>query len=91
MGEVEFTTHNYDENLRALVAGRSLFRLPLSGTTFSLTSDTAVLSHSSELLLRHFSLLLPSLSHSNPLGTDIGCCTRFVVGGGGGGAGVFTG
>ena len=33
-----------DGNLRALVTGRSLFRLPLSGTTFLLTSDTAVLS-----------------------------------------------
>ena len=40
-----------DENLRALVIGRSLFRLPLSGTTFLLTSNTAVLSHSSKLIL----------------------------------------
>ena len=53
---------SYDRNLRALVAGRSLFRRPLSGTTFLLTSDTAVLSHSSKLL----SLLLPTLSYSNP-------------------------
>ena len=32
-----------DGNLRALVTGRSLFRLPLSRTTFLLTSDSAVL------------------------------------------------
>ena len=50
-----------DGNLRALVTGRSLFRLPLSGTTFLLTSDTAVLSHSSKLLLEPFSLLLSTL------------------------------
>ena len=55
-----------DGNLRALVTGRSLFWLPLSGTTFLLiTSDTAVLSHSSQLLLKPFSLLLPTLSYSN--------------------------
>ena len=53
-------------NLQALVTGRSLFRLPLSGTTFLLTSDTAVLSHSSELFLKPLSLLLPTLSYSNP-------------------------
>ena len=51
-----------DGNLRALVAGRSLFRLLLSGTTFLLTSDTAVLSYGSKLLLKLFSLLLPTLS-----------------------------
>ena len=46
-----------DGNLRALVTGRSLFRLPLSGTTFLLTSDyTAVLSHSSKLLSKPASL-----------------------------------
>ena len=55
-----------DGNLKALVTGRSLFRLPLSGTTFLLTSDTAVLSHSSKLLLKHLSLLLPTLGYSNP-------------------------
>ena len=49
-------------NVRALVTGRSLFRLPLSGTTFLLTSDTAVLSRSSKLLFKPFSLLLPTLS-----------------------------
>ena len=41
-------------SLRALVTGHSLFRLPLSGATFLLTSDTAVLSHSSKLLLKLF-------------------------------------
>ena len=50
-----------DETLRALVTGRSLFRLPLSGTAFLLTPDTAVLSHSSEFLLKPFSVLLPTL------------------------------
>ena len=50
-----------DETLRALVTGRSLFKLPLSGTTFLLTPDTAVLSHSSEFLLKPFSVLLPTL------------------------------
>ena len=52
-------------NLKALVTGCSLFRLLLSGATFLLTSDTAVLSHSSKLLLKLFSLLLPILSYSN--------------------------
>ena len=65
-----------DENLRALVTGRSLFRLPLSGTTFLLTSDTAVLSHTSKLLLKPFSLLLHylvhTLSYTIPF-KDIGC------------------
>ena len=42
-------------NLRALVTGRSLFRLPLSGTPFLLTSDSAVLSHSSKRLFKSFS------------------------------------
>ena len=55
-----------DENLRALVTGRSLFRLPLSGTTSLLTSDTAVLSHTSKLLLKPFSLLLHTLSYTIP-------------------------
>ena len=32
-----------DVNLRALIAGRSLFRLSLSGTTYLLTFDNAVL------------------------------------------------
>ena len=34
-------TGNAVRTLRALVNSRSLFRLPLSGTTFPLTSDTA--------------------------------------------------
>ena len=63
-----------DGNLRALVAGRSLLRLPLSGTIFLLTSDTAVLSHSSTLLSNLFSLLLPALNYSNPF-TGVGYCT----------------
>ena len=45
------------KGLKALVSGRSLFRLLLSGTTFLLTSDTAVLSHSLNILLRPSSLL----------------------------------
>ena len=49
-------------NLSTLATGHSLFRLPLSGTTFLLTSNTAVLSHSSELLLKLFSLFLPTLT-----------------------------
>ena len=65
-----------DGNLRALVTSLSLLRLPLSGTTFLLTSDTAVLSHSSWLLLEPFALLLPTLSYSNRF-TGIGCCTWF--------------
>ena len=52
-------------------------RLPLSGTTFLLTSNTAILSHSSKLLLKPFSLLQPTLSYSNPF-TGIGCCTWFL-------------
>ena len=56
-----------------------LFRLPLSGTNFLLTSDTAILSHRSKLLLKHFFLLLPTPSYSaNPLAC-IECCTFFVV------------
>ena len=42
-----------------------LVRLPSFGTTFLLTSDTAVLSHSSKCLLKPFSLLRPALSCSN--------------------------
>ena len=61
---------------KGFVAGRSLLRLPLSGTTFLLTSDTAVLSHSSTLLSNLFSLLLPALNYSNPF-TGIGYCTWF--------------
>ena len=38
-------------------------RLPLSGATFLLTSDIAVLSHSSKLHLKHLSLFLPT--HNN--------------------------
>ena len=50
--------------------------LPLSGTTFLPTSETAVLSHSSRLLLKHFSWFLPTLSYSIPF-TGIGYCTWF--------------
>ena len=53
--------------LNGLVTGCSLFRLPLSETTFLLTVDTAVLSHSSKLLLKAVSLPLPTLSYSNLL------------------------
>ena len=53
-----------DGNLWA--TGCSLFRLPLSGTTFLLTSDTAVLSHSSKPFSKLFPLLLPTLKYSNP-------------------------
>ena len=42
-------------------------RLPLSGTTFLLTYDTVVISHSSKLLSKLLPLLLPFLSYSNPL------------------------
>jgi len=42
-------------NLEGLVISHSVFRLPLCGTTFLLTSNTAVLSHSSEFLLKPFS------------------------------------
>ena len=56
-----------DGNLTGLVTGCSLFRLPLSETTFLLTVDTAVLSHSSKLLLKAVSLPLPTLSYSNLL------------------------
>ena len=63
-----------DGNSRALVTGRSLFRLPLSGTTFLLTPDTAVLSHSSKLLLKPFSSLLTTMRYSNPP-TGNGLCT----------------
>ena len=41
-----------DGNTPALLSGRSLFRCCLSGTTFLLTSNTAVPYHSSELLLK---------------------------------------
>ena len=56
-----------DSNSRALVTGRSVYCLPLSGTTFLPTSDTAVPSHSSKLHLKPFSPLLPSPSYLNPL------------------------
>ena len=61
----------------ALATEHSLFRLPLSGTSFLFTSDTAVLSHSSKLLLKTFCLLLPTLSYYNTFtGTGIGCPTK---------------
>ena len=50
------------KGLRTLVSGRSVFRLLLSGTTFLLTSDTAVLSHSLNILLRPSSLLRSAYS-----------------------------
>ena len=46
----------------SLVTGRSLFKSPLSQTNFLSTSDTAVPSHNSKLLLKSSSSLLPSLS-----------------------------
>ena len=45
---------------------RSLFRRTLFGTTFLRSSDTAVPSHSSKLLLKPSSFL-PSLSYLDPL------------------------
>ena len=63
----------HDGNLKVLLAGRSLFRLPSSGTTFLLTPNNAALSHSSKLLLKHLSLLLPTLIYSNPF-IGIECC-----------------
>ena len=51
--------------LRAFVTGRSLFRLPFSGIALCSHSDTAVFSHSSKLLLKPFSSLLPTCT----------CCT----------------
>ena len=44
----------------------SLSRRPLSGATFLPTSDTAVPSHNSKLLLKPSSSLLPSLSYLDP-------------------------
>ena len=67
--------HSDEKNLFLVQDGNkgfgyhSLFRLPLSGTIFLLTSGTAVLSHSSKLLC----LLLPTLSYFY----SIGCCTSF--------------
>ena len=52
---------------RALVAGRSLFRRPLSGTVFLPTSDTVAPSHNSKLPLRPSSSLLPSPSYLDSL------------------------
>ena len=46
--------------LKGFVTGRSLFRRPLSGTTFLPTSDTAVSSHSSKLLLKNVPAGSPS-------------------------------
>ena len=62
-----------NDSLRALVAGRSLFTLPSSGAKVLLTSDTAAPSHSSKLTSELVSLLLPTLSYSNPF-RGIGCC-----------------
>ena len=53
--------------LKGFVTGRSLFRRPLSGTTFLPTSDTAVSSHSSKLLSKLTSSLLLSLGYLDPL------------------------
>ena len=54
-----------------LSSGGSLSRHPLSGTTFLLTSNASVLSHSSKLLKKTSSLLLLTLNYSNPF-TGIG-------------------
>ena len=56
-----------DGNSGASVTSRSLFKRPLSGTTFLPISDTAVPSYSSKLLSKPFSSILPSLSHLDPL------------------------
>ena len=50
-GEIFLVQHG---KLRALVTRHSLFGLPLSGTTFLLTSDTAALCHSSKRVLKTF-------------------------------------
>ena len=55
-----------DGNSGALVTVRSLFRRPLSGTTFFPTFDTAVPPHSSELLLKPSPSLLTSLNYLDP-------------------------
>ena len=60
-----------DGNLRALVTDRSLFRLPLSGTTFLLTSDTAI------LFFRNFSVYLCLLSTTLTLSQALVYCTWF--------------
>ena len=60
-------------NSRVLVTGRSLFRLPLSGTTVLLTPDTAVLFQF-KAPLNFFSWVLPSLSYLNHF-KHIGGCT----------------
>lgn len=43
-----------------------LFRLPLPGTTFLLTSGTAVASHISELLLQPLALTVQNVSYNRP-------------------------
>ena len=67
-----------DGNSMALVTGRSLFRRPLSGTTFLPTSDTAVPSHSLKLLLKPSSSLLPSLICLDPLEDFYFCLFVFM-------------
>ena len=56
-----------DGNSRALVTGRSLFRRPLSRTTFLPTSHTADPSHSLKLLLKPSFSFLHFLSYLDPL------------------------
>ena len=72
-------SHVQDGNSRALVTGRSVFRRPLSGTNFLPTSDTAVPSHSSKLLLKPSSLLLPSLSYLDLLQDFCFCLFSWTV------------
>lgn len=64
-----------DGNLRALITSHSVFSLPQSVTTFLLKSNTAFLSHSSELnFLEPISLVQPTQNYFNPV-TGIGSCT----------------
>ena len=53
---------SHEKTLRAWITDHLLYRLTLSGTTFVLTSYTAVLSHSPELLLKPFSLFISAYS-----------------------------
>ena len=67
-----------DGNSRALVTGHSLFRRPLSGTTFLPISITAVPSHSSKLLFKPSSSVLPSLSYLDPVEDVFFVCFVFM-------------
>ena len=53
---------SHEKTLRAWITDHLLYRLTLSETTFLLTSYTAVLSHSPELLLKPFSLFISAYS-----------------------------